>query len=153
VWLYDGLAPRVTCSWCEWLGTGWPVLYEDETFVVLAPGVGRCTRNGLTLVPKAHVPVLAELSPDAMAAVLAGLSRLSLAVRQTCGLADIEIRTHPAADEHRDEHLHFHPVLHDNLYAIRGDNRAERRMSDKDVLAIAEVMAHARGGFALDESI
>jgi diadenosine tetraphosphate (Ap4A) HIT family hydrolase len=152
VWLYEGLAPRVTCSWCEWLGTNWPVLHEDETFVVLAPGVGGCARNGLTLLPKAHVPVLTELTPHAMTAVLAGLSRLSLAVRQTCGLDDLEIRTHPAVDERGDGHMHFHPVLHDNLYAIRGDGRGERALGEDDVLAIADAMAHARGGFALDES-
>jgi diadenosine tetraphosphate (Ap4A) HIT family hydrolase len=147
------VAARVTCSWCEWLETGWPVLHEDETFVVLAPGVGSCSRTSLTLLPKTHVPVLAELSPDAMAAVLAGLSRLSRAVRRTSGLDDLTIKTHPADGPDRHGHLHFHAVLHDNLYAIHGDDRAEYEMGEREVRAISEAMAHARVGHALDESL
>ena len=150
--LDERLAARVTCSWCEWLETGWPVLHEDEAFVVLAPGVGSCSRTGLTLLPKAHVPVLAELSPSATAAVLAGLSRLTRAVRQTCGLDDLVIHTHPADDPDLVGHLHFHPVLHDNLYAIHGDDRAEHELEEHDVRAIGEAMAHDRAGLALHKS-
>ncbi len=113
--------------------------------MVLAPGAEGCTGDGLTLVPKTHAPVLTDLSPDAMAAVLAGISRLSLAVRQTCGLDDVEIQAHPADASGPDAHVHFHPVLHDNLHAILGGDRGEREMGEKDVLAIAEAMAHGVG--------
>ena len=113
--------------------------------MVLAPGAEGCTRDSLTLVPKAHAQALTDLSPDVMAAVLAGLSRLSLAVRQTCGLDDVEIQAHPTDASGRDAHVHFHPVLHDNLRAILGGGRGEREMGEKDVLAIAEAMAHGVG--------
>ena len=143
----------MTCCWCEWLETGWPVLHEDDAFVVLAPGVGSCSRTGLTLLPRAHVPVLSELAPDAMASVLAGLSRLSRAVRQTCGLDDLAIHTHPADGPDLEGHLHFHPVLHDNLYAIHGDHRGEHEMGERDVRAIGEALAHAPVGLAFDKSL
>jgi diadenosine tetraphosphate (Ap4A) HIT family hydrolase len=143
----------VTCRWCKWLDTAWPVLYEDETFVVLAPGAEHCTRNRLTLLPRVHVPVLTELPQAAMGDVLAGLSRLSLAVRTTCGVDDVAIQSHPADASHPDGHVHFHPVLHEKLRAIFGHDRGEHAMGEKDVLAIAEWMAHAGGALALDESV
>jgi len=143
----------VTCRWCKWLETAWPVLHEDETFVVLGPGAERCSRNRLTLFPKTHAPVLTELSPDAMVAVLAGLSRLSLAIRQTSGLDHIAIQTHPADPWDGEEHMHFHPFIHDNLRTILGDDPGEREMTEEDLLAIAEAMVHSRGGLALDRSV
>jgi len=143
----------VICRWCEWLETAGPVLHEDETFVVLAPGAERCSRHRLTLLPKAHGAVLTELSPDAMVAVLAGLSRLSLAIRQTCGLDDIAIQPHHADPWDGEEHVHFHPFLHDNLRAILGDDPGEREITEKEVLAIAEAMEHSRGGLAFEQSV
>jgi len=133
----------VTCCWCEWLETTWPVVFEDAAFVVLAPGAERCTRNSLTLVPRAHAPLLTELSAADMADVLAGLSKLSLAVRRTCGLHDVEIQTHPADVSGREGHVHFHPVLSGRLRSDLIGDIGEREVDEKMILAIADSMAHA----------
>jgi len=152
-WLVERLAVTVTCCWCEWLETTWPVVFEDAAFVVLAPGAERCTRNSLTLVPRAHAPLLTELSAHDMADVLAGLSRLSLAVRRACGLHRVEIQTHPADVSGRGGHVHFHPVLTGRLHDDVMGESGEREVDEKIVLAIADSMAHAGVRLGLDEPI
>jgi diadenosine tetraphosphate (Ap4A) HIT family hydrolase len=142
----------VKCRWCRWLETTSPVLHEDETFLVLAPGAERCARNRLTLLPKTHVSALTDLSPDAMVAVLAGLSKLSMVVRETCGLDDVDIHAHPADASRHHGHLHFHPAPADNPRALFGDARGEAEMGERDLVVIADALAHARGGLTLDES-
>jgi hypothetical protein len=148
IWCRERLAVTVTCCWCEWLDTAWPVLYEEAAFVVLAPGAERCTRDSLTLVPKTHTPVLAELSPDQMADVLAGLSKLARAVRQTCAVDDVGIETHPNRQV-EGGHVHFHPVLNDSHHAILSETGQEREMDEKDFLAIGECMAESRAGYVV----
>jgi diadenosine tetraphosphate (Ap4A) HIT family hydrolase len=76
--------------------------------VVLAPGASPCGAQHLTLVPKSHADVLAQLGPRHGAAVLAGLSRVSLALRKSAGMEEVSVAAHPTLPASCGEHLHFH---------------------------------------------
>jgi diadenosine tetraphosphate (Ap4A) HIT family hydrolase len=102
-------------------------------------------------VPKAHVPVLAELSPDQMGDVLAGLSTLARAVREICGFDEVGIETHPNRQVDGG-HLHFHPVLDERHRAILAETGQERETDEKVLLAIAEFMAGSGAGYVLGEA-
>lgn len=129
------------------------MVYEDAAFVVLAPGAERCTRNSLTLVPRAHARLLTELPARDMADVLAGLSKLSFAVRRSCGLHDVKIETHPADVSGRGGHVHFHPVLSGSRRSDLAGDMGEQELDDKMVLAIADSMAHAGVSLGPEESV
>ena len=62
----------------------------------------------MTLVPRSHADVLADLGPREGAAVLAGLSRVSLALRKEEARDELSVRAHPVVDGGRPGHLHFH---------------------------------------------
>ena len=79
---------------------------DEPDFVVLAPDP-RQSRPHLTLVPKTHVSVLTDLSPDEMAAVLAGLSRTVLSLKQTYKVQDVQVRARPGVLPEADPHLRF----------------------------------------------
>jgi diadenosine tetraphosphate (Ap4A) HIT family hydrolase len=143
----------VICCWCEWLETTWPIVYEEDAFVVLGPGSERCRRNNLTLVPKTHASLLTDLPPRAMADVLAGLSKLSLAVRTTCGWDEVEITTHPADISGQGGHVHFHPVLTGHPQAVPAGSPGEQEVGERVVLAIADAIAHPRARLRLEEPI
>ncbi len=129
----------MTCRWCEWLETARPVLYEERSFAVLVPDADHCA-GSLTLVPKNHVPVLTELEPEIMADVLAGLSTLMLAVRQTYGLNDVEIRTHHSEVPGRGGHVHFHPILTNTSLTVAAKHDAEREVAR----VLTEANTHSR---------
>ena len=141
------------CCWCEWLEATLPIVYEEEAFVVLGPGSERCRRNNLTLVPKTHASLLTDLPARAMADVLAGLSKLSLAVRTTCGLDDVEITTHPADISGQGGHVHFHPVLTAYPQTVSNGNQREQEVGEEVVLAIADAISHPRARLRLQEPI
>jgi hypothetical protein len=64
----------------------------------------------LTLVPRGHVGVVTELPVPEMAAILAGLSRLSKVVgsrRSKRGESGFEIRAVPKGPPRRQAHLRF----------------------------------------------
>lgn len=126
------------------------VVYEEAAYVVLAPGAARCARNTLTLLPKTHVAVLSELSPDAMASVLAGLTRLTVAVKEACASDEVAIRTHPKNEPGRHGHVHFHPVPKNSRQAVVGE-QAGREMTESTLLSIAEAMSHTPGGLVRGE--
>jgi diadenosine tetraphosphate (Ap4A) HIT family hydrolase len=98
-----GSTGTVTCVWCQQPESIGSVLYEEESFVLLEPGAASCAPDSLTLVPRAHVAVLTELSPDDMAGVLAGLSRLA---RDVPPMEQFTVVTHTELDG---GHVHFHP--------------------------------------------
>ena len=94
----------MTCVWCQDPASIGSVLYEEENFVLFAPGAASCAPESLTLVPRAHVAVLTELSADGMAAVLAALSRLA---------GDVDPHEQFTVITHGDldgGHVHFHPT-------------------------------------------
>jgi diadenosine tetraphosphate (Ap4A) HIT family hydrolase len=82
------------------------VIFEDPSFVVVARNATDNSRGHLTLLPRAHVSTLTELTPDDMASVLAGLAKLVLSIKWTQEAQDVEIRTHPRVRSHR-AHVHF----------------------------------------------
>jgi diadenosine tetraphosphate (Ap4A) HIT family hydrolase len=111
------------------------VLYEDVAYVVVGPGASRCARGHFTLVPRTHVSVLAELDAGEMAAVLAGLSKLSKAVKEVCGVADVDLWAHPLHAAGSRTHLHFHA-------ATKSEER-EESTNGCDSHAVAKVLAGA----------
>jgi diadenosine tetraphosphate (Ap4A) HIT family hydrolase len=94
-----------TCRWCRLLDSDEQLLCDEPVFVLVGPA-GRSRSGHLTLMPKAHVSTVTELSPPDMAAVLAGLTRASDLVRAT-GAADVQIRPHPSGGRRGRGHLHF----------------------------------------------
>ena len=86
------------------------VVYEDPTFVVLASGVSECAHGHMTVLPKAHVSVLTELTAEDMSSVLAGLSRLVQTIKEAQDAQDVQVVAHPELPERQHEHLHFHLV-------------------------------------------
>ncbi|HTZ07453.1 MAG TPA: hypothetical protein VMB72_00180 [Acidimicrobiales bacterium] len=119
------------CTWCDLVGSGAGALYESESFTLLG-AVVPCPFP-LTLVPRAHAAVLTDLDPGAMAGVLAGLARLSRAVRPTDRL---DISAHLGAGG---DHVHFHPTL-TSLGPV-GVPATPIRAPDDDPLACAMVAA------------
>lgn len=99
----------MSCRWCEIATASAAMLIEDPAFVIVGPGAVRGALGTYTLLPRAHVSVLSQLSGEDMAAVLAGLSRLSRYVKQESGATDVEIRAYPRHASSR-VHLHFHTV-------------------------------------------
>ena len=85
------------------------MLVEDPAFVIVGPGTVRGGLGTYTLLPTAHVSVLTELCAEDVAAVLAGLSKLSRYVKQQSGATDVEIRAYPRHASSR-VHLHFYSV-------------------------------------------
>ena len=108
-----GLRATVTCVWCQEPESIGSVLYEEDSFVLYAPGVASCAPESLTLVPRAHVAVLTELSDDGMAAVLAELSRLARTVTPT---EQFTVVTHADLDG---GHVHFHPTTSGLISVVR----------------------------------
>jgi diadenosine tetraphosphate (Ap4A) HIT family hydrolase len=102
--LQGGLRPTATCDWCQEPESIGSVLYQEDSFVLYAPGAAPCAPESPTLVPREHVANLAELSPDAMAAVLAGLSMLA---REVNSNEQFTVVTHADLDG---GHVHFHPT-------------------------------------------
>lgn len=99
------------CRWCEWLEESGDGVGEEAAFVIGIPDADHGVRDGVTLLPKRHVATLAELRPEAMADVLAGLSKLSTTVRQASGRDAVEIRAH-RCDGGLD-HVHFDVMVPD----------------------------------------
>ena len=98
-------ASTMTCTWCAVVKSGSGVLYECEAFSLIGPVAAECPSSPLTLVPRAHVAVLTDLDPAAMAAVLAGLTRIKEAV----GPADaLHLFAHLDA---KAAHVHVHPTV------------------------------------------
>jgi diadenosine tetraphosphate (Ap4A) HIT family hydrolase len=104
-----GVSDTSGCRWCQLVKTDEHSLYEEPAFVVLERGVHR-TVGYLTLVPRDHVNILADLSTEDMAAVLAGLSHASGLLRREVAASSVEIRAHPHGGRPRHGHLHFHLV-------------------------------------------
>jgi diadenosine tetraphosphate (Ap4A) HIT family hydrolase len=102
--LQGGLRPTAICDWCQEPESIGAILYEEDGFVLYAPGAAPCAPESLTLVPREHVANLTDLSPDDMAAVLAGLSRLA---READANEQFTIVTHADLDG---GHVHFHPT-------------------------------------------
>lgn len=102
--LQGGLRPTATCDWCQEPESIGSVLHEEDSFVLYAPGAASCAPDSLTLVPREHVANLTELSPDGMAAVLAGLSMLAREVNPD---EQFTVVTHADLDG---GHVHFHPT-------------------------------------------
>lgn len=95
----------MNCRWCGWLEGSRDGVGEEAAFVIGTPDDESGVGNGITLLPKTHVATLAELRPEAMADVLAGLSTLTTRVRQASGRDEIEIRAH--RDDGGAGHVHF----------------------------------------------
>lgn len=102
--LQGGLRPTAICAWCQKPESIGSVLYEEDSFVLYAPGAASCAPESLTLVPREHVANLTELSPDGMAAVLAALSMLAGDVDAS---EQFTVVTHADLDG---GHVHFHPT-------------------------------------------
>jgi diadenosine tetraphosphate (Ap4A) HIT family hydrolase len=102
--LQGGLRPTTTCDWCQQPESIGSVLYEEDGFVVYAPGVASCAPESLTLVPREHVTVLADLSDEDMAGVLAWLSRIA---RDVDPEEQFTVVTHADLDG---GHVHCHPT-------------------------------------------
>lgn len=93
------------CTWCALVHSGCGVLYECDDFSLIVPAASGCPDSALTLVPRAHVAVLTDLDPGAMAAVLAGLTRIRGAMGP---VQDLHMTAHLDADA---AHVHFHPTV------------------------------------------
>jgi diadenosine tetraphosphate (Ap4A) HIT family hydrolase len=98
-----------TCRWCHLVESRQHLLSETAALVVAGPGAPRCA-GYVTVVPRQHVSVLGQLPLPEMAAVLAGVSKVSESLRQETGAAGVEIRAHPRRSGGSGSHLHFHLV-------------------------------------------
>ena len=108
-----GVRVTATCSWCQEPESIGSILYEEESFVLFAPGVAPCAPDSLTLLPRAHIAVLTELSTEGVASVLAELSRFARAVTPT---EQFTVVTHTDRDS---GHVHFHPTASGLITLLR----------------------------------
>ena len=102
----------MSCFWCQQPESIGSVLFEEDSFVVFAPGAASCAPKSLTLVPRIHVAVLTELPAHGMADVLAGLSKLASTATR---VEQFKVVTHV---EPTCGHVHFHPMTNGGLIRV-----------------------------------